>query len=68
MQLEGLSGDTSSIGQRESRDDAIMNVLRPDQRQQYDEVRAKRRAEEEARLNEVGLKLPATWDVFEDRM
>lgn len=66
MQLEGVASNTTPLSSGQSRDEAILNVLRPDQRQQYDEARAKRRADEEKRMNEVGMKLPANWDAFQD--
>ena len=66
MQFEGLGDDTAKLAPGQSRNDAIMAVLRPDQRQQYEERRVARRQEAEQDLRESGLKLPANWDMFED--
>jgi hypothetical protein len=66
MRFEGLGDDTAALAPGQSRHDAIMAVLRPDQRQQYEERRAARRREAEIEFNELGLKLPDTWDLFAD--
>ena len=65
MQFEGLGDDRAALAPGQSRDEAIMAVLRPDQRQQYEAHRAQRRQEAEAEAAEIGLKLPADWDLFE---
>jgi hypothetical protein len=65
MQFEGLGDDRAALAPGQSRDDAIMAVLRPDQRQQYEAHRAQRRQEAEAEAAEIGLKLPDDWDLFE---
>jgi hypothetical protein len=66
MRFEGLGDDTAALTPGQSRHDAILAVLRPEQRQQYEERRAERRREAERELNEIGLKLPDNWDIFED--
>ena len=66
MQIEGLGGDNSKFAPGQPRDDAIRNVLRPEQRQQYEEHRLARRAEASREMEEAGLKLPDTWDTFGD--
>ena len=66
MQLEGLAGGQTTISPGQSRDEAIMKVLRPDQRHQYEEHRIARRAEATREMEEVGLKLPDNWDTFGD--
>ena len=65
MQFEGLGDDRAVLAPGESRDQAILGVLRPDQREQYEAQRARRRQEAEAEAAEVGLKLPPDWDMFE---
>jgi Spy/CpxP family protein refolding chaperone len=65
MQFEGLGEDRAALTPGQSRDDAIMAVLRPEQRAQYEAHRAQRRQEAEAEAAEIGLKLPDDWDVFE---
>ncbi len=64
MQFEGVSADASP-GAGQTREEAILSVLRPEQRQRYDAARAERRAEAEKEMYELGLKLPPTWDMFE---
>ena len=66
MQLEGLGGDSAPLAPGQSRDEAIMDVLRPEQRQQYEEHRIARRAAAGKEMEEVGLKLPDNWDMFGD--
>jgi hypothetical protein len=66
MKFEGLGDDTAKLTPGQSRNDAIMEVLRPEQRQQYEERRAHRRHEAEQEFREMGLKFPADWDMFED--
>lgn len=66
MKFEGLGDDTAKLAPGQSRNDAIMAVLRPDQRQQYEHRRVLRRQEAEQDFQEMGLKLPANWDMFED--
>ena len=53
MKFEGLGDDTAKLAPGQSRNDAIMAVLRPDQRQQYEERRAARRREAEAGIQRV---------------
>lgn len=65
MQFEGLGDDRAALSPGQSRDDAIMAVLRPEQRAQYEAHRVQRRQEAEAEAAEIGLKLPDDWDVFE---
>lgn len=66
MQIEGLSADTPVVPPGQSRDEAVLSVLRPDQRQFYDQYRLNRRAEAEKDLREMGLRLPANWDMLGD--
>ena len=66
MQLEGLGGETATLPPGQSRDEAVMNVLRPEQRRQYEEHRIARRAAAGKEMEEVGLKHPDNWDMFEE--
>jgi hypothetical protein len=50
----------------ESRDKAIRDLLRPEQRQTYEEKSLARRIEAEKDLREMGLRLPANWDMLGD--
>lgn len=65
MQFEGLGDDRAIIPPGQSRDDAILAVLRPDQRELYEAHRVKRREEATQEMSEVGLRLPDDWDLFE---
>jgi hypothetical protein len=61
MQLEGVSADTPVVG-RDGRDEAIRQVLRPDQQTSYDNWKIERRTKAEIEANEMGFQLPANWD------
>jgi len=65
MKFEGLGDDSAQLTPGQSRDDAIMAVLRPDQQQRYEDQRNQRRAEAAKELNEVGLTLPPDWNMFD---
>lgn len=65
MQFEGLGDDRAAIPPGQSRDDAILAVLRPDQRATYEAGRQKARDEATREMAEVGIKLPDDWDFFE---
>lgn len=66
MQFEGLSGETTPLTAGQSRDEAIMEVLRPEQRQRYEEHRIQRRTEAQKEFTDMGIRLPANWDMFGD--
>ncbi|RYD23441.1 MAG: hypothetical protein EOP88_04170 [Verrucomicrobiaceae bacterium] len=60
MQLEGTGTGTALTGK--SKQDAILSVLRPDQKAAYEAERDKHRAETEKELGSMGLSLPADWN------
>jgi hypothetical protein len=62
MQFEGLGTDAVALTSQQSKQDAILAVLRPDQRMAYEEDREKRRVEQEKDLGAIGLSLPKNWD------
>jgi hypothetical protein len=66
MQLEGVGADSPALPPGQSRDEAIMGILRPEQRQQYEENRIKRRLEAEQEMREMGLRMPPDWDPLAD--
>lgn len=66
MQFEGLGDDRATLARGQSRDEAIMAVLRPDQREKYEAGRAVQREEANREMSEIGLKLPDDWDMFDD--
>lgn len=66
MQFEGLSGDTAKLDAGQSREEAIMQVLRPEQRIEYETKRAERRAEAQKEFDDIGVKIPDNWDMLAD--
>ena len=66
MRLEGLGSDSTALIPGGSRDQAIMDVLRPEQREKFDAGRREQRARAEQEMNEIGLKLPPNWNFFDD--
>ena len=53
-------------GPVENRNQEMLTVLRPEQRQAWDAERERRRNEAEAEMAEIGMTLPAGWDPLED--
>ena len=66
MQFEGLGTDTAPLASGKSKQDAILSVLRPEQRQAYEQEKQRRRDAEEKDLQSIGLSLPANWDPLEN--
>lgn len=60
-----LGNDVRSITPGQDREQAILNVMRPDQRVQYETYRQRQRVEAQSEATEMGIKLPANWDLFE---
>ncbi|MFN0125655.1 MAG: hypothetical protein ACKV19_03085, partial [Verrucomicrobiales bacterium] len=56
MQLEGLGSDVASPTEAASRDEAILAVLRPDQRAAYEADRQRRRDAAAKNLEAIGIK------------
>ena len=65
MKLEGIGGDIGSTPAGD-RQQAMLSVLRPEQREAYEATRQKRREEAEANMQELGLSLPPDWDLLDD--
>jgi hypothetical protein len=64
LRIEGADGQAlSSAG--DSRE-AMLSVLRPDQRAAYDAEQKRRRDEASKDLESIGLNLPAEWDPLDD--
>jgi len=63
MQLEGLGTGTPVTGK--SKQDAIIAILRPEQRQAYEESQEKRRVEAQKEMESIGLTLPADWSTLD---
>ena len=65
MQLAGLGSDAAPLTEGVSRDEAILAVLRPDQREAYEADRQRRRTEAAKNLEAIGIKPPADLGVLE---
>lgn len=65
MEFGGVNSDNTPLTPGSSREEAILSVLRPEQKVLFEEEVAKRRVEADEELSQYGLKLPADWDVFE---
>jgi len=59
MQLEGLGTDAGPLAEGDSRDQAILAVLRPEQQERYEADRQRRQAEAAQRFEAMGIKPPA---------
>jgi hypothetical protein len=64
MQLEGGVSEIAT-GNTGNKQQAIMNVLRPEQREAYQQEMQRRREEADKDLKAIGLTLPADWDPVE---
>lgn len=60
MQFEGMGTNTTLNGK--SKQEAILSVLRPEQRESYEAERKKQRVEAEKELGSMGLSLPEDFD------
>ena len=64
MKLEGIGGDIGNTPAGE-RQQAMLSVLRPEQRETYEAERQRRRDDAAMELGEVGLSLPPGWDMLD---
>ncbi len=64
MQLEGEAGDIGTTPGGSPRD-AMLSVLRPEQREAYEAERQRRREEAEKDMNAIGMSLPSNWDLLD---
>lgn len=67
MKFEGLGDDSSQLAPGQSRDEAVLQVLRPGQRDQYEQQRQERQAAAQREFDDLGLKLPDNWDLLGDQ-
>ncbi|MCW1921100.1 hypothetical protein OKA05_00955 [Luteolibacter arcticus] len=65
MQLEGIGGEIASTPGG-NRQDAMLAVLRPEQREAYESERQRQRQKAEEDLGQIGLSLPPNWDLLDD--
>jgi hypothetical protein len=66
MRFEGVSEQGMAAMPAGGRQDALMAVLRPEQRQAYEQARAAQREEAAKDLQAIGLSLPPNWDMLDD--
>ena len=60
MRFEGIGPDTGTLAGK-SKQDAILSILRPEQREAYEAEQEKRRTEAQKEMEAIGLTLPADW-------
>lgn len=65
MQFEGLGTDNGALPPGQSRQDAILAVLKPAQREAYEAERAKRREAARKDMEDLGLTLPEDSKMFD---
>ncbi len=61
MRFEGLGTDTAPLAGK-SKQDAILGILRPDQKKTYEADQAKRREDAQKDMAAMGLTLPSDWE------
>jgi hypothetical protein len=66
MRLEGVAGDIGTTAAAGNRQQAMLSVLRPDQRTAYEAAQQARRNEAAQNMEAIGLSLPADWDMLND--
>jgi hypothetical protein len=65
MMLEDATGGNIAASPAGSGRDAVLSVLRPDQRAAYEAERQRRRQEAAKDLEAIGLTLPENWDLLD---
>jgi hypothetical protein len=65
MMLEDATGGTIAASPAGSGRDAVLSVLRPDQRAAYEAERQRRRQEAAKDLEAIGLSLPENWNLLD---
>ena len=66
MSFEGVEAASVSSLPQGNASQAMMSILRPEQRQAYEKQQQDRREKAEKDLQEIGLSLPADWDMLDD--
>jgi hypothetical protein len=61
MQFEGLGVERGGLATGQSRQDAILAMLKPEQQKAYRAEQEKRRATAQREMESIGLTLPADW-------
>jgi hypothetical protein len=65
MGLEGAAGGNIAASPAGTGRDAVLSVLRPDQRAAYEAERQRRREEAAKDMEAIGLTLPENWDLLD---
>ena len=65
MKLEGIGGDIGKTPAGD-RQQAMLSVLRPEQKEAYEATRQKRREQAAEEMQTLGLSLPPEWDLLDD--
>ncbi|NJM38692.1 MAG: hypothetical protein HC845_12960 [Akkermansiaceae bacterium] len=65
MRFEGLGTSITAFSSGSSKEEAILSILRPDQISKYHDEKAKRKADAEKYIGELGLSLPENFDPLE---
>lgn len=66
MKLEGVGGEIGATAAAGTRQEAMLAVLRPDQRAAYQAEQQRRRDEAVKNMEAMGLTLPPNWDALDD--
>ena len=66
MGFEGMGTEKAALTTGQSKQDAMLAVLRPEQRAAYQEQREQKRTEARKDLESIGLTLPEDWDALEE--
>ena len=67
MQFEGLGTDSGALTTGKSKQEAVLSVLNPTQREAYKAEKERQRAVAQKEMSELGLSLPADWDPLENQ-
>ncbi len=65
MQFEGLGTDNAPLGSGQSRQEAILSVLTPVQRESWQAAMDEQRAAARKEMESIGLTLPDNWTTFD---
>ena len=65
MKLEGAAGEIAATPNGNTRE-AVLSILRPDQRAAYEAEQQRRREEARKDMEAIGLTLPPTWDALDE--
>jgi hypothetical protein len=65
MKLEGVGGEIGATAAAGDRQQAMLSVLKPEQRTAYEAERQRQRDEATKNMEAIGLTLPPTWDLLD---